>query len=202
VTAENRGGIRVNSVGTILPAAPKPVEPTAEKETEAIAKTEPADQPKPAETEKAAVSEELVLTDPLKKEENAETRAPRRTAASRRRQPPRKAPVKKEESNQQVAETTAEAEKSADPPPVTKEPSPSFGTLSNRRRSNRPKKPTEPDPLESINLVIQFKDGKTFEKRMSEVFKFSVDKGVLTVILKDGGISRYPIVEVAKVTIE
>ena len=37
---------------------------------------------------------------------------------------------------------------------------------------------------------------------MTEVRKFSVDGGVLTVITKDGNISRYSILDVIKVTIQ
>lgn len=58
------------------------------------------------------------------------------------------------------------------------------------------------DPLASIRLVIQMKDGALIEKPMNEVLKFSVDKGKLTVILRDGHINRYSIFDVAKVTIE
>ncbi len=37
---------------------------------------------------------------------------------------------------------------------------------------------------------------------MSEVLKVGVDKGVLTIISKDGAIGRYSILDVAKMTIE
>jgi hypothetical protein len=47
-----------------------------------------------------------------------------------------------------------------------------------------------------------FKDGTTIERPMSEVLRFTVDKGVLTVISKDGRIGRYSILDVAKVTIQ
>jgi hypothetical protein len=60
----------------------------------------------------------------------------------------------------------------------------------------------EADPLANIHLVILFKDGGVIRRPMSEVFRFSVDKGVLTVIAKDGSIGRYSILEVTKVTIE
>jgi len=80
------------------------------------------------------------------------------------------------------------------------------------RRSNRrvikttraPVVPEEkkPDPLANINLVIEMKDGKVVSLPMSDVLKFSVDKGILTVIAKDGNISRYSIFDVAKVTIQ
>ncbi len=60
----------------------------------------------------------------------------------------------------------------------------------------------KPDPLASIRLVIQLKDGQLIEHRMDQVMKFSIDKGMLTVISKDGNIIRYSILDVAKVTIE
>jgi hypothetical protein len=66
----------------------------------------------------------------------------------------------------------------------------------------RPAKEKAPDPLASIKLMILMKDGSVIERQMNEVVRFSVDKGILVVILKDGGISRFPIVDVARVTIE
>jgi hypothetical protein len=65
-----------------------------------------------------------------------------------------------------------------------------------------PEKAAEPDPMEKVNLLILFKDGSTIARPMSEVLLFTVDKGVLTVIAKDGSIGRYSILDVAKVTIE
>lgn len=58
------------------------------------------------------------------------------------------------------------------------------------------------DPLASIRLKILMKDGGLIEKPMTEVSRFTVDKGVLTVIAKNGEISRFSILNVAKVTIE
>jgi hypothetical protein len=60
----------------------------------------------------------------------------------------------------------------------------------------------EPDPLENIHLVIEMKDGKVFERAMSEVLRFSADREVLTVIGKDGKVIRYAITDVSKVTIQ
>jgi hypothetical protein len=51
-------------------------------------------------------------------------------------------------------------------------------------------------------LVVVLKDGAKIEKPMSEILRVGVDKGVLTVIAKDGTISRYSILDVAKMTIE
>ena len=71
----------------------------------------------------------------------------------------------------------------------------------------KPKPPTKleaaaVDPLASIRLSIELKNGQLFERRMSEVLRLSTDKGVITVIGKDGKIVRYPITDVLKVTIQ
>lgn len=253
VSSETLGTVRVNSVGTILPPPPRPVETVAEKEkseTEPSAKTETPVEPKPAENEKTATAEktkaqtasELVVSDPVKPETPPKPARVKRTSSrrttARRTQPKKPAAeitaetVKSETEKatesakagetEKQAETVSEPAKAAEPENVAEKAKPdepekaletkkakeantlSFRTLANSRKSRKVKTPPEPkpDPLASINLIIQLKDGNTIEKKMSEVFKFSVDKGILTVILKDGSISRYPIVDVAKVTIE
>ena len=72
------------------------------------------------------------------------------------------------------------------------------------RKKPEPKKKGEsqPDPLANVRLVVIFKNGDRLERPLTEVLKFSVDKGILTVIAKDGTIRRYSMVDVAKVTIE
>lgn len=72
------------------------------------------------------------------------------------------------------------------------------------RKKAEPKKKEEsqPDPLANVRLVVAFKNGDKLERPLTEVLKFSVDKGILTVIAKDGTIRRYPMIDVAKVTIE
>lgn len=64
--------------------------------------------------------------------------------------------------------------------------------------------PSEPkaDPMASIRLIVQLKTGEIIERPMSEVQRFSWDKGILVVIGKDGKASRYSILDVAKVTIQ
>ena len=88
------------------------------------------------------------------------------------------------------------------PSTVTDKPTTPTSTT---RRGARPTKPTgtkAPDPLANINLVISFKDGSTLKRPMSEVERFSVDKGILTVVSKDGRVGLYSIFDVLKVTIE
>ncbi len=60
----------------------------------------------------------------------------------------------------------------------------------------------KPDPLANVRLVIVLKNGEVLERPLPEVIRFTVDKGVLVVIGKDGTIRRYPMTDVAKVTIE
>lgn len=202
VTAANDSGVRVNSVGTILPPLPKPVTTKSdESDVAAIADTPKKDEQitetkgeqTKTDVEKRTQGLEVVVTDttPTNDDAAAAKRSPaRRTPASRRKRPPVKTTEPKPPPDLPAETTDAAA------PPVKKAPT--------KRSAKKPKVVKEPviDPLASIRLVIAFKDGKTLEKAMSEVFKFSVDKGVLTVILKDGSITRYAIVDVAKVTIE
>ena len=58
------------------------------------------------------------------------------------------------------------------------------------------------DPLANVRLVIVFKDGKVITRPINDVFHFSMDKAVLTVINKDGSIGKYALVDVSKVSIE
>jgi len=105
-----------------------------------------------------------------------------------------------------------EGKKPAEPEPekVEKQPDPVAPPTPARRRTRRATRTPpvrvdpepKPDPLASINLVIQFKDGNELELRMTDVRRFTVDRGVLIVTLKTGKISRYPITEVSKVTIQ
>ena len=184
VTAENVNGIRVNSVGTIIEILPKATpSPKAESaETAIVEKTETklSDQVAAESPEKLSekIPVEVVVTDPLPKPEEAVPSRSRRTRASRSRtnRPPKPADTV-------VAETFE--------PPAKPE----------RKKKSEPKA-TAPDPLANIRLVILFKDGKVIERPMNEVFRFSVDKGVLTVTSKNGSIGRYPLLEVTKVTIE
>ena len=190
VVPGNESGIRVNSVGTIIEVIPKPkptpketVAKAVEPERDVPEKTEP--DAKAAETEKVPEPTtpteekklEVVISDSLPKTETiAPPEKPAKPSRVRTRRA-RSAAAAKEKPK----ETVAASPESNPPKPVKEKPV---------------------DPLASINLVIEFKDGKTITRPMSEVFKFSVDKGILTVISKDGSIGRYSILDVAKVTIQ
>lgn len=203
-TAKNESGVRVNSVGTIVEIIPKatptpaPIasvirapderaESEREKEkTEPAAANIPNDKAieSPAETPDKKL--EVVVTDNIaeKKERAAVPPARRRT---RGRTPPKRTLP----SATEPTSTTGTEVKTVLPP------------RSRRRQSPAKAEAAKvPDPLANINLVILFKDGTTIERPMSEVLRFTVDQGVLTVISKDGRIGRYSILDVEKVTIQ
>ena len=71
-----------------------------------------------------------------------------------------------------------------------------------KTKKSKIKKIEEPGLLENIRLVVLLKDGGRIERPMSEVVKFGVEKGILTIINKNGSISRYSILDVEKVTIQ
>lgn len=77
-----------------------------------------------------------------------------------------------------------------------------------RPKSESPAKPRPepqapaPDPMAGLNLTIRLKDGSTIERQMTTIYRFTVERAILTVINKDGKISRYNMIEVASVTIE
>lgn len=211
-TAENRSGIRVNSVGTILPPLPKPAEPETEKDTAAV---KPVDAPESPAISKTAKTENDPTAERDKREAGVVVTDPVRSSASEvKERPPRnrrstRSTSARNSSGQNPGLPRANEEKPPDSLPealagTRRTGSPGFRTLTGDTSAPPAKKAAEPkaDPLASINLVILFKDGNVLERKMSEVQRFSVDKGVLVVVLKAGGTTRYPIVEVAKVTIE
>jgi hypothetical protein len=219
VTPKNDSGIRVNSVGTIVEVIPKATptpravptvadsvaekpEPT-KSETETEAKVETEVKTLPA-TEEAPKKLEVAVTENIPP---AETRpATRRPGRGQRRTPPKPAPAEKPTVTTPTETPATVAETPIEKPTVTTETettAPAKPPAS--RRATKTTKPPEtkaPDPLASIKLVIQFKDGSIVQRPMSEVLRFSVDKGILTVIAKDGSIGRYSILDVAEVTIK
>lgn len=183
---ENETGIRVNSVGTIIEVIPKAKPPIAAVETKpsrtvSVAKETPAGTQ--AIGQKSDPKTPVVVV----------TEAPEVKTVFGGRNPI---------SGKSVETVAKPAE------PKAKTTTTRTAKTNTSARPTKPTKPTDPpaekkpDPLASIRLIVQLKTGETIERPMNEVLKFSVDKGVLTVIQKDGKISKYSIFDVAKVTIE
>lgn len=214
-------GNRVNSVGTIISRSSESVRSETEKEHASVEPAAPTGDP-PADV---AAKEDMPAA-PVGKTETAKNSPPaptrssstsprpnrknaRQTASTTRNLGDRSTGSRAKQNGEKGKSSKAEPEVSAPPAdaaPLEKGKAEtavsSRSRASERTRPAKAKEEPEPDPLASINLVVQFKSGEVLEKRMSEVFKFSIDKGILVVILKDGSVTRYPIIEVAKLTIE
>lgn len=194
IKIETPTGVQVNSVGTIVAVKPKPT-------------------PKEI-TDKTDAKEETVSDDTLKDE--AKTK--RETKAE-----DEKADKKAvEEENKQIEKSKDETKETAAPVVVITDNLPqkdetkaendadkeaSKENASVKKTEVKPKKKTakkssEPNPLASINLIVLFKDGTKIERPMSEVLRVGVDKGILTIISKDGSVGRYSILDVAEMTIK
>ena len=176
---DDSASIRVNSVGTIIAVPPKP-----------------KDEPKVIDADKEAVAAEaknespVIPSDvPVKRSRPAPEVKTVFGAEKKEKSAVDRASAKKEKP---AADVTSKKEK-ADP--VERAPERNQGLAV-------PAEPVTADPLASINLVIVMKDGGVIERPMSEVLRFSVDKGVLTVITKDRKTSRFSILNVEKVTIQ
>lgn len=198
---ETDSGVIVNSVGTIIEVIPKP-QPTPKatpeaRETVAVNKPKKAapakkdaaktPAPKPAETKKAASTAKTKDEKPNSGPKTPPAKKPEETA--KKESAPAKKPAKRSEAPEvkTVFKKPSKPKKETAAKPATTTPPPETAT---------------PDPMAGIRLVVKLKDGKTIERPMNEVTKFSVDKGVLTVTATDGSIVIYPMSDVAKVTIE
>ena len=181
IKPDENSNIRVNSVGTIIEIKPKPTP------KEIIAKVEKENPPD------NKVKEE-------EKKENAET--------------------EEEKPTKIVADETPKAgEETPVKPPKRRRTPPASGTSRKRTpartgttktppknvapKTEPPKETPPPNPLASVRLIVLFKDGTRLERPMDEVSRVNVDnKGMLTIVLKDGKIERHSILDVTKMTIE
>jgi hypothetical protein len=212
---EQESGIRVNSVGTIIEVIPKP-QPAKEKpgtgETVAAANNK-AQNPDPSKKENNNLPAPATAT-----AKSPGTKTPKRSVATPKpkkniatsKTPSAKTPAKpvgvaKNDSTRPAKPGTANTPEIKT---VFKKPSKARNETVAEKAASDKVKPVAPpvvkapDPLASIRLVVQLKDGDVIERPMSEIRKFSVDKGILTVIANDGSIVKYSILDVAKVTIQ
>jgi len=190
VKTETQGEVRVNSVGTIIETKPKPTPKTAEtkQETQTTTKTEVSKQEtKTSEKENKVVNGEekpkleVVVTENLEKPKEEKT--------------VEKAEVKPKEENKTEE---VKVEKSAE---ITEEKSETKESKTDETKKEEENVKTEVSPLANIKLTVIFKDGRKIERPMSEILNVNVDKGMLTIIQKDGSIGRYSILEIVEFTI-
>lgn len=194
VKSDISGAVRVNSVGTILevPAKPEPEKTVATTAKKPVRKTSAPknDSTTTAEKRDDATSENenlnrkrVASSEDSSKKTVAETPA-KKPAATRTRTPARR-----------PARTTPAKTTTAKAPAEKKLPVPSKSVA----EMNTSELATA---LENVRLVVLMKNGDKIDRPMSEVLRFSVDKGVLTIISKRGAISRFSILDVEKVSIE
>jgi len=181
IKPDENNNVRVNSVGTIIEIKPKPT-PTPKETTAKVEKeNKPDDEVKKEENRGNEEAKEespakIVVTDETPK---AVEEAPAKTPPRRKTAPASKTSKTKAPANITKAKT---------PPKTAK---------------TEPPKETPPNPLADIRLIVLFKDGTKIERPMSEVLRVNVDnKGMLTIVSKDGKIERHSILDVAKMTIE
>ena len=190
VTASQESDVRVNSVGTIIEIKPKPT-PTPKPSIAKVERNEPKtrDEKPDAENPEPDKKDEPVEND--KKPEAAVTDNP---------------PEKKDEPDTKPDEPAAEKPATKTTP---RRPNPRTRRTPTTETKPKPapEKKNEPAPvsaaeLANIRLVVEFKDGRKIERPMNEILKFGVDKGILTVITKDGYVGRYSMLDIAKITVE
>jgi hypothetical protein len=104
---------------------------------------------------------------------------------------------RQEAAERQRRETIAKAEASKTSKSNTK-------STTKRETNSSATAATEPapDPMASVRLVVETKDGTRIERRMNEVRRVNVEKGVLVVVFMDGKIEKIPMANVARMAIE
>ncbi len=183
IKTDNQTDVRVNSVGTIIEIKPKPTP----KPKEVIAENKPVPKEKKVETptKNNLPIPEKKVEDEKKAEAIITERIEKDKAATETVKETKKEPT-------EVVKKTTETEKVAETKPVKKP----------KGKIKKAETPPAPNPLENIRLKVTLKDGSTIEHPMSDVERFNVVKGVLTIVTKDGKTERYSILDVAKTTIE
>lgn len=194
VKSSNDSDVRVNSVGTIIERRPTP---TPQPKPQTSTKTEPitrnrevakTNTPQPDSTVKPKTSVKNEVETAPKKTETVAKTTPSKSGTTAKTPAPKT--TKSTSSGRNTSATTA------------RKPAPTI-------KKETPKVEPKPDPaaelasaMENVKLVVQFKDGKKIERPMNNVLRFGVDKGILTIINKNGAISRHSIIEITKITVE
>jgi hypothetical protein len=177
--AGGAGDVTVNSVGTKIAVKPKPTPLPEDKRDSADSKT---------------TGTTVVENAATKGKSSAAIKKPG-TDESGSRNTKKSTDV---ETKPDAATTRAEGRRGADRRKTTVSSVPKKAITPKPDTTEK----TAANPLENIHLVLLMKDGTRLERRMSEILKVNVDKGTLTVITNDGTITRYSILDVARMTIE
>ena len=218
VKSDNQTDVRVNSVGTIIEVKPKPTpspkeevaeekksdrqtEKRTEEKTEIRETAKEAKEAKEAEKQATITEKEQIA----EKEKSVEIQNEVKPPVVAANDLPKKDAAETEVVGEAKKDSSEKTEEKSTETIVEKIVAEEEATAKKESKKNVKPKSVRPLPsaaLENIRLIILFKDGTKIERPMSEVLKVGVDKGILTVISKDGAIGRYSILDVEKMTIE
>lgn len=170
----------------IAEARPTPTEPKLadeeKKQTEPVDSAEKSEvqNPPEAESRKAeAVERSEAVADEPKAKPKVVVTDPVGEAAEKRSEETKERETRENRSRAETARETAR-----------------------RERDEARRKTETPDPMAAFRLVILFRDGSRIERPMTEVSRFSVDRGTLTVVNKGGTTGRYSMADVVSVTVQ
>jgi hypothetical protein len=208
----NQGEFRVNSVGTIIGTVQKPTpEPKSVAESETKVTEPKSENSSNKEINVKSVDETNVAENSTKIEirkgnqeeipEKSEVETPKISKSVE---------IISEDSiptetktNDEIANVT-QTEPTQNSGNEIKESKPEKTTPIESKNESASKvvRPLKIEELQKIKLVIQFKDGKIIKEPMSKVFSFNVNQGILTIVMYDGNISRYSLLEIEKISME
>ncbi|HBR58537.1 MAG TPA: hypothetical protein DEA22_13880 [Blastocatellia bacterium] len=204
VTAGTDSGVRVNTVGTILErpappvAVPDEMKEVASNKTATV--TKPDKKPEPKKSENKEKESSKIDSDPKPAKGAKPSTKPVVVKTDN---------IPTETRPREVATKPAENRAPAKKPAGSSRRSARAGTASSttsNTKATQPRSeaaaPAPTDPMAAFRLIVLFKDGKTIERPMTEVLRFGVDNGILTIVHKNGSIGRYSMLTVAKVSVE
>jgi hypothetical protein len=209
-TKNSDAAVRVNSVGARIeePKPPVKEKPVGTKTETAKTTTPKTKTPTPAKT--STTTKTPTTTQPNTDTTASTTTPNKETPAARRK---RLAAERAEAIRKRKEEEAAERKRQAQEKSVAANnaENQSSNTATNNSAKNTasktstskptPKEPT-PDPMASVRLVVETKDGQRIERTMNEVRRVNVEKGVLVIVFMDGKIERIPMTNVQKMAIE
>lgn len=205
VKSEIESGVRVNSVGTIIEVKPKPTpEPkieVAKNETkpnkkEKSPKPNKGNKPAKPETENKKSDSEKNINVTVKEETAANEIDEEKSAESKPET------VITDKTGENKVEEKAKSDNEKDKTIVTIEKSDEAAESAENKESKNETKSAKTRSLEDIRLIVIFTNGTKIERPISQILRFGVDQGILTIITKEGKIGRYSILDVVKMTVE
>jgi hypothetical protein len=201
VESESEGEVKVNSVGTIIETKPKP----ALSPKSAVAKNSTGKIP-----EKSKSLPESVSTVKPKPTKTTPKTADTKIAESKKESEKKvESPVAEDLSKSEETDKVENKEVQTPKPRTTRTKTTTKKTLASARSKKSETVQPNSNPaeelakaLENVRLVVEFKDATRIERPMNDVVRFGVDKGILTIINKDGSIGKYSILEISKISVQ